>query len=191
MNNPFKNKNSNDNKNMYLKDSKVVFHTERFDVTAFEIKGKGGSVLKREAIIHPGAVVILPLVDPDKVVMIRNDRFAVGETLWELPAGTMEKEEDPIVTAKRELIEETGYKTDQMEYLLSFYSTPGFCNEILHAYVAKELNFVGQKLEETEKISVEIIGWNDLMKMIKTGQIHDSKTLTTLLYYRQFYQDCL
>lgn len=157
-----------------LKDSTLVFEGTRFCVR---------HIGKRDAVIHPGAVVILPLIDEKNIILIRNERFAVGETLWELPAGTLEPKEHPQQTAIRELIEETGYDAENIEFLTTFYTTPGFCNERIFAYVAKDLKFVGQDLDETEKITVEKLGWDEVLKMIRSGEIHDGKTMTTLLFY--------
>lgn len=146
------------------------------------------SVDGRELVIHPGAVVILPLLSESEVVMIRNERFVVDETLWELPAGTLEPHEPPLSTAHRELIEEIGYRAAEMKFLFDFYSSPGFCNEKISAFVASDLTFVGQDLDPNEKISIEILSMDKVLSMIKEGSIHDGKTIATLLYYNQFYQ---
>jgi len=142
------------------------------------------SVHQREAVIHPGAVVILPLLSDREVIMIRNERFIVDECLWELPAGTLEPEETPKDTAERELLEETGYKADRISPLCSFYTTPGFSNEKMYAFAAQGLCFVGQDLDDTENITTEALGWDKILKMIKEGAIHDGKTIAVLLYYR-------
>ena len=141
---------------------------------------------KREFVIHPGAVVILPLLSDDEVILIRNERFVVNETLWELPAGTLEPNENPLDAAHRELIEEIGYQANVMDPLFDFYTTPGFCNEKIHAFAAKDLTLVGQNLDPDEKITAEVLKWGKVMTMIKDGTIHDSKTIATLLYYSQF-----
>lgn len=154
-----------------------LFDGARFDVYALN---------SRECIIHPGAVIILPLLKDTEVIMIRNDRFVVDECLWELPAGTLEMDEKPIDTAYRELTEETGYRANVMTPLLGFYTTPGFCNEKMHAFVAKDLEFVGQDLDPTERITAEAIPFHKVMTMIAAGTIHDGKTIATLLYYHAF-----
>ena len=165
-----------------LKNSKRVFKGVRFNVHTLEpAPGQ-----KREVVVHPGAVLILPLLDPKTVVMIRNERFAVGEILWELPAGTLELNETPIETAMRELEEETGYKANQIEPLFKFYTTPGFCNEQIHVFLAQDLEHVGQKLDESEKIIVEPVKLTGALDMIKSNAIHDGKTIAALLYYHQF-----
>lgn len=169
-----------------LGQSQRVFKGVRFDVRAVELPVKDGRTVRREFVAHPGAVVILPVIDAKRIVMIRNQRFAVHEELWELPAGTLEPDEPPDHTAGRELIEETGYQAGRVEKLLEFYTTPGICNEIMYAYLARDLKEVGQQLEETEKIKVEVVEWDRVINMMKDGVICDGKTLTTLLYYNKF-----
>lgn len=154
--------------------SKLIYQGSRISVRQVD---------HRDLVVHPGAVIILPILDDNQIILIRNERFAVGETLWELPAGTLEPKEHPQETAGRELIEETGYEAAHIEFLTSFYTTPGFCNEKMFAYVAKNLKFVGQKLDATEKITVEIVQWKNVFTMIENGEIKDGKTLTTLLLF--------
>lgn len=172
----------------FLDNSSLAYHGVRFDVRACEVPAKNGQTRRHEAMVHPGAVVILPLWEDDAVVMIRNYRFAVGETLWELPAGTLEADETPQTSALRELVEETGYQAKIIEPFPPFYSSPGISNEVLYAYVAKELHFVGQKLDDTEMISTEILPWQQILSMIRCGEIRDNKTLTTLLFYWTYFK---
>ncbi len=167
----------------FFKKSSVVYHGVRFDVRRCEYKTRNDKTAYYEAIAHPGAVVILPLMDDGSIVMIRNQRIAVGQTLWELPAGTLELQEAPEATAYRELIEETGYQAKTMELLTTFYSTPGISNEVMHVYVARGLNFVGQNLDAGEEILPVVLSQSKIMTMIQTGEIKDAKTLTTLLYF--------
>jgi ADP-ribose pyrophosphatase len=136
-----------------------------------------------DVVEHPGAVVILPLLDPHTLAMIKNRRRAVGEVLWELPAGTLEVSELPLICAKRELEEETGFKAKTIRPLLEFYTSPGFCNEKMYAFVAEDLSPGKPQLEAHEEISVEKIKWTDALEMIRKNQIVDAKTLLTLLYY--------
>lgn len=169
-----------------LEHSKPVFHGKKFDVHGVELVTRGGTVVHREAVVHPGAVVILPLIDPYTVLLIQNYRFAVGEELWELPAGTLEKGEAPEATAARELVEETGYDSANITFLTKFYTSPGICTEMMYAYVGKELTFVGQNLTEEEEISIFTFDWPAVLKMIEEGKIRDGKTIATLLHYYQF-----
>ncbi len=163
--------------------SRCVFKGRRFDVCSLEVKVDEAHSVRREAVVHPGSVVILPILDRETILLIRNQRFAVGERLWELPAGTLEPQEPPLETAKREIIEETGYRADQVDPLLTFYTTPGFCTEKMYAFVAQGLHLIGQKLDEGEDILVETVSWKKALAMIDDGTIRDAKTLVTLLYY--------
>jgi ADP-ribose pyrophosphatase len=164
-----------------------VFHGVRFDVHAVELPGRDGQKHRREVVVHPGAVVLLPLLDLGTVILIRNQRFAVGQTLWELPAGTLEPApETPLSCAKRELIEETGYQAGSVTKLTEFYASPGILTEVMHAFLATDLKPVGQKLEESEQITVHPKPWAEVWEMVRTGEIRDGKTIATLLYYRAF-----
>ncbi|MEX1012138.1 MAG: NUDIX hydrolase [Waddliaceae bacterium] len=156
-----------------------MFKGPRFDVDRIILNGHA-----KDYVVHPGAVVILPfLKEGEEVLLIKNKRFAVNKTLWELPAGTLEKGEEPMITAGRELEEETGYKASSIHPLLHFYTTPGFCNEKIHAFVASDLEYIGQKLDPTEEITVHGIPFEKTLLMIDEGEIIDGKTISTLLYY--------
>lgn len=139
----------------------------------------------RDVVTHPGASVILPLLDDETILLIKNQRVSTCQTLLELPAGTLDNE-DPLDCAKRELIEETGYQAKIVTPLLHFFSTPGFSNEVLYAFVAKELTFVGQNLEVGEKIEVIPTKISKVLQMIKSKEIIDVKTIATILYYKTF-----
>ena len=98
-----------------------------------------GTTIRRDAILHPGAVVILPVLDADHVVLLRNHRFVIGETLWEVPAGTLEPGEPLQKCAERELAEETGYTAAKWRSLGYLYASPGVLDEKLHLFIAEEL----------------------------------------------------
>lgn len=163
-----------------------VFTGVKFAVDQISVRAHDGSMVVRERITHPGAVVVLPLTDDGRVVMIRNHRFVVGKTLWELCAGTLEPPELPEACARRELIEETGYEAGRVEALCQFYTTPGMTDELMHAFVARDLVHVGQRLEATEKIEVELIALADVLQMVRDGRIVDGKSIATLLYHQAF-----
>lgn len=161
-----------------------AFTGGRIQVDRLTIPLSGGRTAVREMVVHPGAVVILPVLDDGRVVLIRNVRHGLGRALWELPAGTLEPSEDPAVCAGRELIEETGYEGERIEKLLHFYTTPGFCDEKIWCYLATGLTHVGQDLDETEEIHVEPLAADHVFEMIATNEIEDAKTIATLLYWR-------
>jgi len=137
----------------------------------------------REIVVHPGAVVILPLLSANDIVMIHNFRPAVGQELIELPAGTLESGENPAESAARELEEETGYRAGSIEPLCQFYTTPGICTEHMYAFVGRDLEKTAQKLDDTEQIRTEVFTWNIALDMISTGKIVDGKTIATLATY--------
>jgi ADP-ribose pyrophosphatase len=155
----------------------------RFRVVRHRQLGPDGREHVRETVQHPGAVAILPLVSDDQVCLIRNYRIAVGKTLIELPAGTLEPGEDPAVTAFRELIEETGYRADSIEKLREFTMSPGILNERMHLYLARGLTAGPTALEAGEEIQSLVVSWDDAMQMVYDGSIEDAKTLVGLMHY--------
>jgi ADP-ribose pyrophosphatase len=170
-----------------VSDTELVYAADRFEVRSVEITDCHGRKRQRQIVVPSNAVVILPLLDDsagcEQVVLIRNQRFAVDERLWELPAGTMEAGESAATCADRELLEETGYKADKMSQLLEFYPSPGFCTELLTAFLATELTYQGQQLDETERITTQVVSLAQTMQMIRRNDIRDAKTIATLLYY--------
>ena len=140
-----------------------------------------GRIIQREVVRHPGAVAIIPRLGSDSVVLVKNQRIAVDDALWELPAGTREPGEEPITTAKRELEEETGYRACRIETIGKFFTSPGLCDELIHVFVADDLEFVGQRLEPHEKIEAHELSWAKTLAMIDDGTICDCKTIAALL----------
>ena len=141
----------------------------------------GGGEAIREVVEFHGGVAILALDDAGRVLLIRQYRYAVGETIGELPAGMLEPGELPKVCAERELEEETGYRAARIEPLCRFYSTPGATNEVLHVYLATGLTPGGPRLEADERIEVIPTPWEDALAMVERGEICDGKTIIGLL----------
>ena len=158
----------------------LVFKGRVAEVHKVGVKMPDGRVVQRDWIRYNGAAVILPILDDGSIVLIRNYRFAVEETLYELPAGILDDGEDPAVGAARELTEETGYAAGRLEKLGRYYTGPGTCNELMHAFVAMGLSAGPQKLEAYEQIETEAIGDADVRAMVADGRIHDAKTIATL-----------
>jgi ADP-ribose pyrophosphatase len=148
-----------------------------------------GKRVKKEVVLHPGAVVVLPFLDAETILLIRNRRYAVGTILVELPAGTMEKGEDPINCAGRELLEETGYLAGRLKSLGRFYASPGVLSEVIFAYAAYDLEQSHTALEEGEDIELQPARFADAVRMIREGQIVDGKTIATLLMYERFFAE--
>jgi ADP-ribose pyrophosphatase len=140
----------------------------------------------REIAVHRGAVVILPLLADDTVLMIRNYRYTVSEYLLELPAGTLEAGEAPINCAGRELLEETGHLAGRLKPMASFYASPGILTEKMHTFLATDLTKQAAQLEEGEDIELVPMKFDQTIDAIRHGEIVDSKTIATLLYYERF-----
>jgi len=157
--------------------------TRRFRVVRSVETMPDGSLHVREIVDHPGAVAIIPIFDDGRVCLIRNFRVAVGRTLVELPAGTLEKGEDPEATAARELSEETGYRAESIEKLLEFVMSPGILNERMHLFLARGLQSGPTALESGENIQTFVVDWSEAMRMAFDGTIVYAKTLVGLLYY--------
>jgi ADP-ribose pyrophosphatase len=156
-----------------------------FAVEVLKWQDASGRTVRRDVVRHPGAVLIVPELDGDRVVLVRNVRVAVDTRLWELPAGTLEPPEPPEQAAARELTEETGYKAGRIEPLGRFYTTPGMTDELMHVYVASDLVEVGQRLEPGEDIEVGILDAAAALAMIDDGTIRDGKTIAGLLMWQR------
>src|SRR5262245_49736965 len=161
----------------------ILLETRRFRVVRHRGRTATGHEYVRETVQHPGAVVILPILHDGRVCLIRNYRIAVRQTLIELPAGTLEPDEDPADTARRELAEETGYRAAQIERLLEFYMSPGILSERMHAYLATGLTKGPPAPEAGEEIEPLLVTWDEALGMVHAGEIQDAKTLATLLYH--------
>lgn len=160
-----------------------LLSTPLFSVEHKVFEGPDRGPVERDVVVHPGAAVMLPILDDRRIVMIRNYRYSIERELWELPAGTLEPEEEPIDTAHRELIEETGYRAGCLTPLMSFYTSPGILTEWMHAFVATDLTPVPQKLERGERIVVEAVPMPDVRRRLLEGEFIDGKTIAVLARY--------
>jgi ADP-ribose pyrophosphatase len=161
----------------------VLLTAARFQVERVSQRLDDGTELCREVVRHPGAVVIVPVLEDGRICLIRNFRIAVNQYLLELPAGTLEPPEPPIETARRELIEETGFRCRKLEPLCDFYMSPGILDERMYAFVAQGLEFGDPAREAGEVITNFPVTIEQLFELLRTGQIKDSKSLSALLYY--------
>ena len=143
-----------------------------------------GEVVSRDLVEFDNAVVMVPVLDDGSVVLIRNERFAVAENLYEFPAGKIDGDETPEACASRELIEETGYTAGRLEKLGGFYSCPGAVTEYLHVFAATELTAGQQMLEEYERIEVELVSPGRIDDMIRSGELHDAKSISAWAMWR-------
>jgi ADP-ribose pyrophosphatase len=168
----------------------IILRTEKkyagkvFDLIVDEIEYPSGNRSIRETASHPGGGVVVPLFDNGDVMLVRQFRHPIRSSVYELPAGKLNPGEDPETCAARELEEETGYVAGSMRKLSAIYSTPGFCNEVLHIYLATGLtkSVHGQRLEEGEQsLTVEVFSLSRAIEMIESGAIVDGKTICGLL----------
>jgi 8-oxo-dGTP pyrophosphatase MutT (NUDIX family) len=159
--------------------SRAVYSGKVIGVRVDEITLPGGGTALREVVAHPGAIVVAAVDAENQVYLVRQYRHPIGRRLLELPAGTLEPDEEPLAAAKRELREEVGLEAREWTPLGLFYSSPGFANERLHAFLARELTTVPSDPDDDEDISV--IRYPLARLLDETEELTDAKTLATLL----------
>jgi ADP-ribose pyrophosphatase len=158
-----------------------LYNGKIFDVVLEKVTLPNGAIKDREIVRHPGAAAMVPLLDDGKVVLIRQYRHAVGEFLWEIPAGTLERGEEAIECARRELVEETGYEASSFDKLAEILPAPGYTDEHIHIFLATGLRSVKQKLEDDEVLELQPMAFDTALEMITKGEIRDAKTIAGLL----------
>ncbi len=149
-----------------------------------EVRLPDGKTSKREIVKHPGAVAVIAITDEGKIIMVEQYRKAMERSQVEIPAGKLEPGEEPMNTAKRELDEETGYECETMEPLISFYTSPGFADEIIHLFVAKGLKkkAVSAACDEDEFVELLELTLEEALQFIKEEKIQDAKTAYAVQY---------
>ena len=161
---------------------KKIYEGKILGLSVYDGKIEGRRV-KREIIEHRGAAAMLAFDEKNKVILVRQHRFPHGFVL-EIPAGTLEKREEPIKCAFRELEEETGYRAKKMIPLITYYPSIGYNSEIIYCFLASGLKKIaGLKLDDDEILSVVKMDLQKLLRMIKSGKIQDSKTICAVLTY--------
>lgn len=140
-----------------------------------------GTTALREVVEHPGGVCVAALTDTQELLFVKQFRYPYMETVLELPAGKLEYGEDPFAAGKRELLEETGAAAEHYRDLGKLYPTPGYCGEIIHMYLAENLNFFEQHLDEDEFLEVRRIPLEEAFQMVMRNEIRDSKTQVGIL----------
>jgi ADP-ribose pyrophosphatase len=160
---------------------KTIWHGRAVDFRVDTVKLPNGKLATREFLDHPGAVGIVPFLDKNHVVMVRQYRHPVGEVTLELPAGKLDKGESIMKCLKRELQEETGYTAKKITPLINYWPTPAFANEVLYLYVAEDLVPGKMNTDEDEFLQCVVMPFKKALTMVKRGEIKDSKTVVGLL----------
>lgn len=170
--------------NLKILKSEKLYAGKVFDLIVDQVEYPSGNRAVREVAEHPGGAVVVPLLDDGEVLLVRQFRYPLKQYLYELPAGKLDAGEDPELCARRELEEETGYAAETLTKLTAIYTSPGFCSERLHIFLATNLrqSHRGQKLEEGElDLTIEKIALMRAVEMIERQEIVDSKTICGLL----------
>ena len=160
---------------------KQVFQGNIIGVESWNVLLPNGKEATRDVVTHPGASVVIPIADDGQIYMVRQYRTPINLETLEIPAGKLDKGEDPFVCAKRELKEETGLDSEDIKHLMDIHSAPGFSNEILHLYVAKNLYEGEACADDDEFISAEKYPISTLIEMIVKNEITDGKTIIGIL----------
>lgn len=141
-----------------------------------------GDIYLREVVRHPGGVVILALLPDGRIPFVKQHRYPLDQDLLELPAGKLDPSEKPETCAARELEEETGLRALEIRHVCSFYTSPGFCDELLHLYFAPRVERTAAQPEADEDVAVEIYTLQEALYLVETGAIRDGKTILALLW---------
>jgi ADP-ribose pyrophosphatase len=166
--------------------SQKVYDGKLVKVRADKVTLPNGRTTVREVVEHPGAVAILPLLDADKIVMIRQYRHPAGKILLEIPAGTLKPGERPEECASRELVEETGFKAGRLVKMFHCFLAAGYSSELIHVYLATKLTKMAGKLDSDEFIQVQILGLSEALGKVERGEIEDAKAIAAILYAKNF-----
>lgn len=164
---------------------KIVFEGRVLKLKVDTVELPNGQQTTREVVVHPGAVAVVALTEADEVLLIKQYRYPVGKVIWEIPAGKLEREENPLTCAQRELAEETGHGAAQWTHLSTFFTTPGFSDEIMHLFLARELFTDKKTADDDEFIELYTIPLAEALRMIAAGEIEDLKTIAGILLARQ------
>jgi ADP-ribose pyrophosphatase len=166
--------------------SEILLKGRAFAIRRDHLKTPNGGETKFDIIEHGGSVVILPIDSEGNLLFVSQYRHAAGMDLLELPAGTLEKDEDPAVCAAREIREETGFAADNIQKIGAFYLAPGYSTEFMHVYLARDLRHDPLEADADEFLSLKKIPLGEAIQMAEQGKIPDAKTLAALLMARPY-----
>ena len=164
-------------------DSERIWQGRLLDVRRDRVRLPDGSEGVREYVMHPGAVVIIPVLPDGRLIFERQYRYPIGRVMLELPAGKIDPNEDSLLTAQRELREETGHAANQWRHLGTMHPTIGYANERIEIYLAQNLVSLGQNaLDEGEFLELVELSLPEAMEAVRRGELTDGKTLSALLW---------
>ena len=170
--------------NPHRRSSRRVFEGKVLALDVDEVEEPGGIRAVREVVRHRGSVAVLPVHEDGRVVLVRQYRYAVNDEVWEVPAGRLDPGETPEEGAAREMEEEVGLRAGRLDLLVSLYTTPGFCDEVIHVFRGTQLAAVPPRPEADERIEARIVTREEASAMIRRGEIREAKTLVALLWER-------
>ena len=165
---------------------RIVFRGLKIDLALQSVVLADGTSADREVVIHRGAVALVPMVNENHVCLVRNDRHAVGKTLLEVPAGTIDEGETPDQTARRELAEETGYRAGRIIRVRDWFVSPGVMTERMFLYLCEDLLPGPTEHQPDERLQTVILPWGEALAMAHDGQIQDAKSILALLLCDHF-----
>jgi len=161
--------------------SQLIFSGRAVNLRVDTVEMPSGRQSTREIVEHSDCIAVIPIDEEDNVLLVRQYRKPIEKELLEIPAGGIDPGEDPDATVRRELREEIGYLPNRIERLGGFYSTPGYCTEYLHLYLATDLTSSPLQAEDTEGITVVRVPISEIPSLIASGTIHDAKSIAGLL----------
>jgi ADP-ribose pyrophosphatase len=174
--------------NFKIEKSEILFKGKVFDLKVDEIIYNSGNKGVREVAVHPGGAVVVPVKEDGRIIMITQFRYPLSKIMLELPAGKLDKDEHPLNCAARELEEETGYKSNNIIKLGAICTTPGFCSEVLHLYLARDLTPGSHNREEGEA-GMELFEFTieEIETKIRSGEINDAKTICAMHLAKDYF----
>ena len=171
--------------------SRRVYSGHIVNVDVDQVRLPNGATVELEIVRHPGASAVVPFItdptgDDPQILLIKQFRHATGQFIYEIPAGKLDDDENPETCAHRELREETGCTASRMEHVYTFYTTPGFTDERIHAFMASGLTRGPTNHQRDEVMTVETVTFSRALELIKTGELKDAKSALAILYVAGF-----
>ena len=166
-----------------------IYKGRVFELISENVTLKNGVTTNMEFVHHPGAAGIIPMLDNNRIILIKQYRHSLREHIWEIPAGTRDRDETMLACAKRELVEETGYSAGKWIELAEITPVPGYSDERINLFMAMDMKAAQQNLDQDEMLNVHTVRFDEALNMIRRGEIRDSKTISGLFLASNWLQD--